>query len=107
MPRPMPQPQYPQPMPQYQPQQMPPGPLEGLWMSNNGGSATFQGNIYVIAFNAQAMEGGTYVLTGNEMVTQVMQGQGAGQQIRYGFQPGPNGNSFTLVPPNGGPITYQ
>ncbi|GHU36881.1 hypothetical protein AGMMS50256_34080 [Betaproteobacteria bacterium] len=100
--QPMPQ----QPMPQMQ--QMPPGPLDGMWMANNGVSAMFQSNFYVIAANGQAMEGGTYMISGNEMITQVMQGQGAGQQTRYNFQPGPDGRSFTLTMQNGsGSITYQ
>ncbi|MDR1708855.1 MAG: hypothetical protein LBS70_03960 [Candidatus Accumulibacter sp.] len=87
---------------------MAPGPLEGVWMANNGVSAMFQGNFYVIAANGQPMEGGTYAIQGSEMFTQVMQGQGAGQQMRYNFQPGPDGKSFTLTMPNGSAsITYQ
>ncbi|GHU36877.1 hypothetical protein AGMMS50256_34070 [Betaproteobacteria bacterium] len=103
--------QFPQPMPQQPMQPMPqmsPGPLEGMWMANNVISAMFQGNFYVISANGQATEGGTYAINGNEMVTQVMQGQGAGQQMRYNFQAGPDGQSFTLSMPNGGAsITYR
>jgi hypothetical protein len=96
------------PMPQYQPQPMPSASLEGMWMLNNGAAATFQGNFYVIAFNGQAVEGGAYAVTGGEMLMQVMQGQNAGQQKRYNYQPGPDGRSFTLSMQNGsGSITYQ
>jgi hypothetical protein len=105
-----PMPQMPQPMPQQpMPQQIPPGPLDGMWMANNGvASAMFQGNFYVIAANGQQMEGGTFMISGNEMIMQVMQGQGAGQQLRYNYQPGPDGKSFTLSMQNGnGSITYQ
>jgi hypothetical protein len=111
--QPMPQmPQQPMPqMPQQPMQQMQPtspGPLDGMWMANNGASAMFQSNFYVIAANGQAMEGGSFMIQGNEMITQVMQGQGAGQQIRYNYQPGPDGKSFTLSMQNGnGSITYQ
>jgi hypothetical protein len=114
-PQQMPQQQYPQQTPQQQmsqqqmpQQQMQPGPLEGMWMMNNGASAMFQGNFYVIAANNQAIEGGSYMIQGSEMVMQVMQGQGAGQQRRYNFQPGPDGQSFTLTMQNGsGSIIYQ
>jgi hypothetical protein len=97
---------------QQMPMQMPPmqpGPLEGMWMANNGQvSAMFQGNFYVIGANNQAVEGGTYLIQGGEMITQIMQGQGAGQQMRYNYQPGPDGKSFTLTMQNGsGSITYQ
>ena len=107
--------QWTQPMPQQAPGQMPqqmpqlsPGPLDGMWMANNGISAMFRSNFYVLAANGQAMEGGTFVISGNEMITQVMQGQGAGQQMRYNYTPGADGKSFTLTMQNGsGSITYQ
>jgi hypothetical protein len=109
----MPQQQMPpmQQMPQQPMQQMPPmppGPLDGMWMANNGVSAMFNSNFYVIAANGQAMEGGSFMIQGSEMITQIMQGQGAGQQMRYNYQPGADGRSFTLSMQNGSAsITYQ
>jgi len=111
-PQQMPQqmPMQPMPQQQMQMQQVPPGPLNGMWAANNGQVfALFMGNQYMISNQMQQpIEGGMFSLTGNEMTTQIMQGQGAGQQMRYNFQPGPDGRSFTLTMQNGsGSISYQ